>query len=70
MSDTKQTAIELALTCVRCGVLMKVRSVTLSYLGHKFTAQVPQCEECGQVYLSEELVRGKIAEVEELLEDK
>ena len=40
------------------------------YLGHTFFADAPRCPVCGQVYLSEELVKGRVAEVEMQLEDK
>ncbi len=70
MTDIKQNDGESSLVCIKCGMPLKPRTATLGYLGHKFSLQVPQCPECGQIYLTEELVRGKISEVEESLEDK
>jgi hypothetical protein len=41
-----------------------------SYLGHVFRTDVPRCPSCGQVFISEELAAGRMAEVETTLEDK
>lgn len=58
------------LVCCKCGVLMGIGTVTFAYLGHNFSAELPKCPQCGQVYLSEELVKGKVTQVEISLEDK
>jgi len=56
--------------CHHCQLEMKPAKVDFSYLGHSFYADVPKCPGCGQVYISEELAEGRIAEVEMQLEDK
>ena len=56
--------------CNRCGVELVPQNVDLEYLGYSFHADVPRCPQCGQVFLPEELVRGRVAEVEYELEDK
>jgi ribosomal protein S27AE len=61
---------DLAWRCQRCGEAMVPAPVTLEYLGNQFTADLPRCPQCGLVYISEELALGKMAEVEQLLEDK
>lgn len=61
---------EKKLICQKCNLPLKMNKTELNYLGHHFNVEVPQCEGCGQIYLSEELVRGKIANVEMELEDK
>ena len=43
---------------------------TVEYLGNQFVTDLPTCPKCGQVYISEDLATGKMAEVEQLLEDK
>lgn len=58
------------LVCCKCDVPMETGTVTFAYLGHNFSADLPQCPQCGQVYLSEELVKGKVTQVETDLEDK
>ena len=56
--------------CIRCGVPLKEREVHFSYLDHPFHAKLPACPVCGNVMIDEMLAKGKIAEVEGLLEDK
>jgi len=61
---------ETKLICGRCKVPLEVKSVTLTYLAHHFKQNFPQCPVCGELYLSEELVKGKMHDVEVMLEDK
>lgn len=56
--------------CARCQVELQEREVEFHYLENTFTASLPTCPRCGQVYVSEELAAGRIREVEEMLEDK
>lgn len=56
--------------CGKCRLTLADRKVRFRYLEHEFFASVPCCPKCGYVYLSEELVTGKIGEVEETLEEK
>lgn len=58
------------LICYRCSVPLEEKKVTFSYLGHNFFADMPCCPVCGQVYISKDAVRGKMAEVEKELEEK
>ena len=58
------------IVCDKCKEKFVLVKTTLNYLGHQFTADLPQCPKCGMVYISEELVNGKIAQVEMDLEDK
>lgn len=66
MNENEQSRI----LCCQCNRLLKPRKATLHYLGHDFSVTLPGCPECGQIFLSEELVNGKVAEVEQTLEDK
>lgn len=56
--------------CARCQVDLEEREVKLSYLGSVFSASLPVCPSCGQVFVPEELAEGRIREVEQMLEDK
>ena len=58
------------MTCDKCGVKLQPRQVELSYLGHRFTEELPCCPKCGMVYISDELASGKIARLEEGFEEK
>jgi hypothetical protein len=63
--DEKQRMI-----CSLCNLELEPANVNFSYLGHSFRAEAPRCPGCGQVFIPEELVKGRIAEVEMELEDK
>ena len=41
-----------------------------AYLERKFRHKVQRCPSCGQVYLPEELVKGRMRQVETSLEEK
>lgn len=58
------------LICDRCGVEMELIEASFDYLSRGFRHKVPRCPECGQVSLPEELVTGKMADVESMIEDK
>jgi len=58
------------LTCDRCKVEMQEMEAQFGYLGRSFRHKVKRCPECGQICLPEELVRGRMGEVESLMEDK
>jgi tRNA(Ile2) C34 agmatinyltransferase TiaS len=58
------------LICCKCNKELELKKTNFSYLGHVFFTEVPRCPQCGQVFISEELVKGRIAEVEIQMEDK
>lgn len=42
----------------------------VEYLGSRFDVVLPQCRHCGKIYISPDIARGRMAEVEKILEDK
>ena len=56
--------------CFRCKKELVPTKTYMSYLGHSFYADLLKCPECGEVYIPEELVRTRLADVEKQLEDK
>jgi len=56
--------------CCKCNIALKPAKINFQYLGHSFQAEMQRCPQCGQVYIPEALVKGRMAEVEMLLEDK
>ena len=44
--------------------------MTVEYLGNEFSAVLPTCPKCGMVLVTQEVALGKMAEVEQILEDK
>ena len=49
---------------------MRLMEAQFSYLKRSFRHKVLRCPQCGQIYISEELARGRMREVETTLEDK
>lgn len=62
--------MEENLVCRKCGVKLQVQKVVFEYIGSNFTHDLPCCPQCGDVFISSQLAEGKIAEVEQMLEDK
>jgi len=56
--------------CAQCDVYLIPKKTAFSYMGRSFTHEVPCCPKCGRVFITKELAEGKMAEVEEQLEDK
>ena len=56
--------------CTKCGIPLKEEPTRFTYLGHELHDNVPRCPKCGQIYLSEEMVNGKVNSVEAGIEDK
>ncbi len=56
--------------CYQCQTELQPAKTYLSYLGHSFFTDILKCPKCGEVYIPEELVKSRIAEVEMQLEDK
>jgi rubrerythrin len=56
--------------CGQCEVALEMGQVSIGYLGSMFPVDLLRCPKCGQVFIPEALVLGKMAEVEKLLEDK
>lgn len=56
--------------CCKCQKEMEPSNTSFKYLGHGFSTDILKCPECGQVYIPEELAKGRMAEVEIQLEDK
>ena len=61
---------DLTWECGTCRVNLIVGPAVLTYMGNRMTADLPQCPVCRFVLVSEELALGKMAEVEQVLEDK
>jgi hypothetical protein len=57
-------------TCAACGQALEPGPVVIAYLGSEFTVELMRCPACGLALVPEELALGRMAEVEQLLEDK
>jgi rubrerythrin len=56
--------------CAKCGAGLVSKNKIFSYMGMTFSHEVPRCPVCGMVFISKELADGKMAKVEQLMEDK
>ena len=70
MSKEKTGTEESNWRCRRCNLDLVVGPVSVSYMGSRFTTDLPHCPSCGMVFVSEEVALGKMADVERILEDK
>ena len=73
MSEAKQkehVENKEKLICCRCNKELVPTQTFFDYLGHNFHTDILRCPECGEVYIPESLVQGRMAEVEQELEDK
>ena len=61
---------EKVMKCGRCGVELENKKTFFNYLGHNFNTELPVCPVCGEVFIPEDLVRGRMSQVERELEDK
>lgn len=55
--------------CDKCKVELTMEDLHFNYLEHNFRHKVLRCAQCGQVYLSEDLV-ARIKQVESNFEEK
>lgn len=63
-------AEQKTIICYQCQKELVPTKTYLSYLDHSFYADILRCPECGEVFIPEELAKGRIANVEMQLEDK
>lgn len=57
-------------TCNKCGKALKLKSTVFEYMGRSFSHEVYVCPSCGKVLIPQSLAEGRMAEVEQALEDK
>ncbi len=70
MDNTVPTGEPDKMECCRCGVPLVLKRADFSYLNYNFHVDVPRCPVCGMIFLPQDLVEGKMAEVEAVLEEK
>jgi len=64
------TAEERIWKCAKCNEALVKKKRVFSYLGHTVAHEVQTCPRCGKVFIPQDLAEGKMAELEEKLEDK
>ena len=61
---------DLRWRCERCQCDLVVGQVSVAYMNNRFTTDLPYCPSCRTVLITETVATGKMAEVEQILEDK
>ena len=56
--------------CGLCNEPLVTKKAGFTYLGNNVTHEVSRCPKCGKVFIPMSLAEGRMAEVEEQLEDK
>lgn len=56
--------------CDKCQEKLILSKVNVTYLGGNFEVELLKCPKCNNVFIGEDLARGKMLEVEKGLEDK
>ena len=56
--------------CGLCKEPLLLKKTLFKYLGRSFTHEVSRCPKCGKVFIPLSLAEGRMAEIEEQLEDK
>jgi hypothetical protein len=69
MEETKPTG-DIKWMCNKCNETLGIQKVRLQYMRMIFALDLPSCPKCGMFLISEELATGKMAEAEQILEDK
>jgi hypothetical protein len=70
MKTDNVQAEDLNWRCDRCDCDLVVGPVAATYMNNRFTTDLPYCPSCKTVLISERVATGKMAEVEQILEDK
>lgn len=70
MSEAANQSEQTPWLCARCGRPLEPGQVKVSYLGNAYPVELLKCKQCGLVLVPEDLALGKMAEVEQALEDK
>ncbi len=70
MTETTLVGSDSGWICNRCRLSLKLQIVRLEYRGNIFAIHLPACPQCGMILIDEELATGKMAEGEQIVEDK
>jgi hypothetical protein len=70
MTERAESGGESGWICNRCRVPLEVQTVRLQYFKTIFALHLPSCPRCGMILIDEKLATGKMAEAEQILEDK
>jgi hypothetical protein len=70
MTEWAESGSDSGWICNRCKAPLEVQKVRLQYSRVIFALDLPVCPKCEVVLIAEDLATGKMAEAEQVLEDK
>jgi len=70
MTEIAKSGSDSGWICNQCKVPLEVQTVRLQYQRVIFALHLPACPQCGMIMIDEQLATGKMAEAEQILEDK
>jgi hypothetical protein len=70
MTEEAKPSDDSGWICNQCRISLEVQTVRLQYRKTIFALHLPACPGCGRILIDEELATGKMAEAEQVLEDK
>jgi hypothetical protein len=70
LKRSKRTPPETKWICAKCSLALEPEKVQVQYLGSFFTTDLMRCPGCGTVLITEEMALGKLAQLEQVIEDK
>jgi ribosomal protein S27AE len=70
MKDREESTSEKEWVCGKCGEVLVSAKVEVRYVGTTLSVDLLKCPRCGLVMVTEEIAVGKMAEAEQVLEDK
>ncbi len=70
MTEWPKSGSDSGWICNRCKAPLEVKKVRLQYSRVIFALDLPACPQCGMILIAEDLATGKMAEAEQVLEDK
>jgi len=70
LKQSKRAPSETKWICAKCSRALEPEKVQVQYLGSVFTTDLLRCPGCGEVLVTEEIALGKMAKLEQVIEDK
>jgi len=70
MTEKANPGIDIGWICNQCKAALEIQKIRLQYSRVIFALDLPACPRCGMILIEEGLATGKMAEAEQVLEDK
>ena len=70
MTEKVNPGMDIGWICNQCKLPLEIQKIRLQYSRVIFALDLPACPGCGMIMVDEALATGKMAEAEQVLEDK